>query len=103
VLAYVATKEQFLNDAPTIQDIVREQVRKNLNLRVGENEYRSWRNSLGNSMANVMRDSEIPADAGVAIEYRPNGRNFRIDFMISGQDRAEDRFPTYGSHSADQS
>ena len=87
MLAYVATKEQFLNDAPTIQDIVREQVRKNLNLRVGENEYRSWRNSLGNAMANVMRDSEIPADAGIAIEYRPNSRNFRIDFMISGHDR----------------
>ena len=88
MLAYIATKAQFLLDAPTIEDIVRASVKKNLNLSVGESEYQAWRNSLGNAMFHVMNDSEIPADATVAVEYRLNGRKFRIDFMISGKDMA---------------
>jgi len=86
MLAYIASKAQFLLDAPTIEDIVKASVKKNLNLSVGESEYQAWRNSLGNAMFHVMNDSEIPADATVAVEYRLNGRKFRIDFMISGKD-----------------
>jgi uncharacterized protein len=88
VLAYLASKEQFLRDAPTIEDIVAAQVKKHLNLSVGPGEYQAWKNSLGNAMSNVMRDSEIPDDAAVAVEYRLNGRKFRIDFLIAGQDGA---------------
>ena len=36
-------------------------------------------------MFHAMNTSEIPGDAGVAIEYRVNGRAFRIDFMLSGE------------------
>jgi DUF2075 family protein len=85
VLAYLATKAQFLKDAPTIDDIVAEQVKKNLNISVGPAEFQSWRNSLGNAMFHVMTDEDIPNDASVAIEYRLNGRKFRIDFLIAGQ------------------
>jgi DUF2075 family protein len=88
VLAYLASKEQFLKDAPTIEDIVATQVKKNLNLSVGPGEYQSWKNSLGNAMSHVMLDDGIPDDAAVAVEYRLNGRKFRIDFLIAGQDRA---------------
>jgi uncharacterized protein len=35
-----------------------------------------------------MNTTEIPGDAGVAIEYRVNGRAFRIDFMLSGMNAA---------------
>lgn len=84
MLAYLATKEQFLEDAPLIEDIVRAEVKKKLNFMAPENEYRAWRNSLGNAMFHVMDTKSIPDDAGVAIEYRLNGRRFRIDFMISG-------------------
>jgi len=35
-----------------------------------------------------MNTSEIPGDTGVAIEYRVNGRAFRIDFMLSGKNFA---------------
>ena len=85
MLAYLATKDQFLLDAPTIEDIVKSEVKRKLGHSVGESEYASWRNSLGNAMYHAMNTEEIPGDAGVAIEYRVNGRAFRIDFMLSGK------------------
>ena len=85
MLAYLATKDQFLLDAPSIEDKVRAEVKKKLGHNVGDSEYASWRNSLGNAMFHAMNTSEIPGDAGVAIEYRVNGRAFRIDFMLSGK------------------
>ena len=84
MLAYLATKSDFLKDAPVIEDVIRDAVRKNLNLDVAQSEYLSWRNSLGNAMSHVMHDSRIPKDAGIAIEYRLNGRRFRLDFVVSG-------------------
>ena len=86
MLAYLATKAEFLSDAATIEDIVRDQVRQKLKINVGDSEYRAWRNSLGNAMSNVMRSSRIPDDAGVAIEYRLDLGKKRIDFMLSGRD-----------------
>lgn len=86
VLAYLATKSQFLNDAPIIEDKISDSVLKNFNLKVGPREFESWRNSLGNNMAHVVRDSRIPDDALVAIEYRLNGRGFRLDFVLGGLD-----------------
>jgi DUF2075 family protein len=84
MLAYLATKEQFLRDAPVIEDVVREAVKNKLNFNVGESEYLSWRNSLGNAMSHIMHSNKIPDDAGIAVEYRLNGRRFRLDFVISG-------------------
>ena len=86
MLAYLASKEQFLKDAPTIDDIVATQVKKYLNISVGHSETQSWRNSLGNAMFHVMSDVSIPNDSTVAVEYRLNGRKFRIDFLIAGRD-----------------
>jgi hypothetical protein len=86
MLAYLGTKSDFLRDAPVIEDKVRDAVREKLNFNVGQSEYQSWRNSLGNAMSHVMRSEEIPDDAGIAIEYRLNGRRFRLDFVISGLD-----------------
>ena len=86
MLAYLGTKEDFLRDAPVIEDKVRDAVKLKLNFNVAESEYLSWRNSLGNAMSHVMRSDRIPSDAGIAIEYRLNGRRFRLDFVISGLD-----------------
>ena len=72
-------------DAPTIEDKVRDEVKRKLGHDVGDSEYSSWRNSLGNAMFHAMNTDAIPGDAGVAIEYRVNGRAFRIDFMLSGK------------------
>ena len=85
MLAYLATKDQFMLDAPTIEDKVRDEVKRKLGHDVGDSEYSSWRNSLGNAMYHAMNTDAIPGDAGVAIEYRVNGRAFRIDFMLSGK------------------
>jgi hypothetical protein len=46
MLAYLATKEQFLSDAHVIEDKVREAVKENLGIGVSPNEVNSWRNSL---------------------------------------------------------
>jgi len=89
VLAYLASKKQFLKDASSIEDIVKAAVKSKLNLSVGNSEYQAWRNSLGNAMFHVMNDPAIPDDAAVAVEYRLNGRKFRIDFMISGLDESD--------------
>ena len=86
MLAYLAPKSQFLEDAPIIEDKVSEAVSRNFNIKVGQSEYLSWRNSLGNAMSNVMRSATIPDDAGIAIEYRLEGRKLRMDFVISGLD-----------------
>lgn len=86
MLAYLESKEQFLRDAPTIEDVVAEAVRRHLHMSVGAAEIQSWRNSLGNAMSHVMHDAAIPNDAAVAVEYRLNGRKFRIDFLIAGRD-----------------
>lgn len=89
MLAYLASKEQFLKDASSIEDIVKAAVKIKLNISVGNSEYQAWRNSLGNAMFHVMNDPAIPDDAAVAVEYRLNGRKFRIDFMISGLDESD--------------
>jgi DUF2075 family protein len=86
MLAYLGTKSDFLRDAPVIEDKVRDAVRNKLNFNVSGSEYLSWRNSLGNAMSHVMRSEEIPVDVGSAIEYRLNGRRFRLDFVIAGLD-----------------
>jgi len=86
VLAYLATKDQFLIDAPTIEDLVRDKVKEKLGIKVGDAEYAAWRNSLGNAMFHAINSDVIPNNAGVAVEYRVNGRAYRIDFMLSGLD-----------------
>ena len=85
MLAYLATKDQFLKDAPSIEDIVRREVKRKLGHNVGDAEYSSWRNSLGNAMYHALNTNDIPGDSAIAIEYRVNGRAFRIDFMLSGE------------------
>lgn len=89
MLAYLATKGDFLQDAPNIGEIVRDSVEEKLGIRIqpGSSEYRSWTNSLGNAMFHVLNSPQIPSDAGVAIEYRLHGRQQRVDFMVSGLDQ----------------
>ncbi len=88
MIAYLATKRRFLTDAPEIEDRIRDAVRRTLGLSIASNspEYRSWHNSLGNAMFHVVNTIDIPDDAGVAVEYRINGRQQRIDFIIVGAD-----------------
>ncbi len=86
MLAYLATKDQFLADAPEIEELVREAVGARLGIHILRTsaEYQSWRNSLGNAMYHIIHDANLPSNAGVAIEYRLHGRQQRIDFIVSG-------------------
>ncbi|ASY17046.1 DUF2075 domain-containing protein [Candidatus Planktophila versatilis] len=86
MLAYLANKAQFLEDAHIIEDLVRDSVKENLGIGVSQNEYASWRNSLGNGMSHIIASPEIPDDAGIAIEYQINKLKNRIDFIVSGKD-----------------
>ena len=86
MLAYLANKSQFLSDAHIIEDLVRDSVKENLGIGVSQNEYASWRNSLGNGMSHIIASPEIPNDAGIAIEYQINKLKNRIDFIVSGKD-----------------
>ena len=90
MLAYLATKDQYLADAHVIEDKVQEAVRKKLGIGVSPNELTSWRNSLGNAMVHVMNSPLIPSDVGVAIEYQINRQKKRIDFIISGKSQIGD-------------
>ena len=85
MLAYLATKEQFLLDAHVIEDKVRDAVKENLHIGVSPNELNSWRNSLGNAMVHVMNSPKIPNNVGVAIEYQINKHKNRVDFIVSGK------------------
>lgn len=85
MISYLATKDEFLRDAPQIEDKIRDAVKRKFNLNVGQSEYTSWRNSLGNAMFHVVNSDLIPKDAGIAVEYRVNGRKYRIDFLITGK------------------
>ena len=86
MIAYLATKKQFLDDVPRIEDIIKDSVHKHLNHTPSPAEYNSWRNSLGGAMNHVITRSSVPDNAVIAIEYRVNERKLRIDFLIAGED-----------------
>lgn len=52
---------------------------------VSPSEREAWKNSM-RYMRDVMRDEEIPADAGVSIEYQIPQTAKRVDFILTGQD-----------------
>jgi len=85
MIAYLATREQFLKDAPTIAQKVFDLVVANLNLSV-EHEKQAWANSVGGAMHHVVLDDRFPKETGIAIEYQINTRKSRLDFVICGRD-----------------
>jgi Uncharacterized conserved protein (DUF2075) len=87
LIIYQASKSLFLHDAlrDDIEDIVSRRFLSATGRSVGASEIQSWRHSLL-EMAKVLQDEEIPADAGVAIEYQLPQSFKRIDFVITGED-----------------
>lgn len=57
--------------------------------RTSKAEIRSWDNSL-QRMSNVLRDRDIPKDAKAAIEFKIPNTGKRVDFILAGNDGAED-------------
>lgn len=89
MIIYHATKTQFLHHAwhDDIEDVMSRHFRSAFGRGVGPAEIQSWKHSLL-EMAKVLQDEEIPADAGVAIEYVLPQTSKRIDFVIVGEDAA---------------
>lgn len=87
MIVYAATKQQFLkqNDNDDIEDVILEHYKKATGKNVGRSEIKSWQGSLG-YMAKVLRDDEIPADTGLAIELHIPQSSKRIDFLLTGRD-----------------
>ena len=87
MIVYSKSKQEFLQDVldHSIEDIIESAVKDKLNRKVGKSEYLSWKNSLP-YVANVLTPDDIPADAGIAIEYRIPRTSNRIDVIVSGQD-----------------
>jgi DUF2075 family protein len=91
MIIYQASKTDFLLhvNRDDIEQVISRQYRAATGHGVGSSEVASWKNSLF-EMSKVLADEEIPADAGVAIEYQLPQSSKRIDFVITGED-AENR------------
>lgn len=88
MIIYEATKHEFLKDV--FDDQLVNNICSNYRAKIGrinEREIRAWDNSM-QYMYRVLCDSEIPSDAGVAIEFKIPYTSKRVDFLISGSDDA---------------
>jgi len=87
MIVYQKTKGNFRADVATndIEHIIEALVLQNLGRKTGRPEMESWRNSLA-YMDRVLRDTPVPDDCGVSIEYQLPHAGLRIDFVLTGQD-----------------
>ena len=89
MIIYQSNKERFIKDliSNEIHEIIEATYKLKTGHRVAKNELRSWQESI-RFMGAVMDDEEIPNDAGVSIEYSIPQTSKRIDFILTGQDQA---------------
>jgi DUF2075 family protein len=85
MIVYSSTKQKFLNDVMSndIGSIILREYKRATGHSTGGSEILSWTNSLQN-MDRVLRDSSVPDDAGIAIEYHIPQSSKRIDFIVTG-------------------
>lgn len=88
MIVYSATKAEFHDDvfSNNIDGIILSAFESATGRTTGKSEIQSWKSSL-EYMDRVLRDQEIPPDAGVAIEYHLPQTSKRIDFILTGKDR----------------
>lgn len=86
MIIYSATRAEFTADvyANVIEAKILAVFRRRLGHKPSDSEITSWRNSMG-YMNNALVDSQVPGDAGVAIEYRIPLTSNRIDFILTGE------------------
>ena len=85
MLIYAGTKSDFMIDTENdrLETKLYENMKLKMNRTTGLSELNAWRNSL-KEMYITLNDSDIPKDAGVAIEYNIPQTSKRVDFLISG-------------------
>lgn len=86
MLVYEGIKSGFIDDVNLnrIVDKIYEKYKQFFG-RTSESQLNSWKNSM-QYMRGVLDDSEIPDNAGVAIEFNIPTTSKRIDFILSGRD-----------------
>ena len=91
MIVYSATKGRFLKDVEQnrIDAILLENFTSKLGRSTSASEISSWRNSLP-YMATILRDEEISDDVGVSIECQIPQTAKRIDFIVAGQNHADE-------------
>lgn len=92
MIVYLATKTEFIGDvfSNCIEEKILSEFKARLHRSVSHSEVQSWKNSLG-YMHRVLVDSDIPNDAGVAIEFNIPQTSKRIDFIVTGLDADRQR------------
>jgi len=83
-IIYSKTKKEFIEDV--FSNSIESSFIRETGPMFGQNQMVAIRNSM-NYMDRIMRDSEIPEDVGVAIEYKIPASSRRIDFIITGKDQ----------------
>lgn len=86
MIIYKNDRRGFLEDAfeDQIEDVILASYQKRTGKSVAPSEIRSWASSLMH-MAKVLRDTSMPDDLGVAIEYGIPQTAKRVDFLVSGK------------------
>lgn len=87
MIIYSKTKGEFMSDAVSgeIDDKIKNLVYERFGRKTPRSELQSWRNSLAR-MSLILGDSDIPDNAGVAIEYNIPYTSKRVDMIITGKD-----------------
>jgi DUF2075 family protein len=88
MIVYSETKNVFILDnlRGKIQEKIENLYVRETGHRVSRQELNSWAISM-RYMKDVLEDTEIPDDVGVAIEYKIPQTSKRIDFIITGSDQ----------------
>jgi DUF2075 family protein len=87
MIVYEATAEKFIKDVDSNQIVseIEKAFQEKLGRGIPPAEITAYANSLPH-MERVVRRSGVPGDCGILIEYKIPLTNFRIDFVISGED-----------------
>mgnify|MGYP001313368382 CR=1 FL=1 len=87
MIVYASTKAGFIDDVARnrIEDRILTRMMKTLRHASSATEIRAWKNSM-QYMHTLLVHSDVPHDAGVAIEYNIPPTSKRVDFILTGQD-----------------
>lgn len=90
MIIYKNTKEKFIDnvESGSIAGIIENEIYQKMGRRTPANEFRAWENSLQH-MCMVLNSSDIPNNAGIAIEYNIPQTSKRVDFIVSGYSNVE--------------
>lgn len=92
MIIYLERKDTFRNDilSNRIDEKIAKALKSKRGISVGASEFKSWGNSL-RYMETVIADNDIPNDAGIAIEYNLPNTSKRIDFIITGKNKDNEK------------